>query len=85
MAYSKGHRMRIVENYLSMRDWSLNELGFGLHPVKYAISWNGWKVANDCTLTDLKKLKETLIRLNKLEYRLLNGQTASSFTLAKSV
>ncbi len=77
--------MKIFESYLSMKDWSLNELGFGLYPVKYAISWNGWKVANDCTLTDLKKLKETLSRLNRLEYRLLNDQTASSFTLARSV
>lgn len=77
--------MKIFESYLSMKDWSLNELGFGLHHIKYVISWNGWMVAIDCMLTDLEELKETLSRLNKLEYRLLNEQTASSFTLARSV
>ena len=85
MAYSKEHRMKIVESYLSTKDWSFSQLGLGLHPVQYLISWNGWKVANNCTLTDLKELKETLRRLNRLEYRLLNNQTASSFTIARSV
>lgn len=79
--------MKIFENYLSTKDWSFHQLGLGLHPAQYLISWNGWKVDKACTLTDLEELKETLerLRLNSLEYRLLNNQTASSFTLARSV